>query len=408
MIPNDKNNIFSKNNIIIGQFNDSFPPIMDGVGLVTKNYALHLQQKGHTTVVVTAKYPKHKDKEKFDVLRFFSIPIINRPPYRYGVPSIDLYFKYKLNRIKFDIIHAHSPFKAGNIGLKYAKKHNIPFVASFHTKYHEDFKKVTSNKKIIEYYIKKIVKFYESADEVWIPNKKTEDTLREYGYKKEVIVMPNGTDIEVPNNTEVYKEKSEKILNIDKDTFLMIFIGQLIWEKNHKLTLKVLNYLKNKSNFKFKMIFIGQGYAESKMKKMVENFNLKEKVKFLGVIKDREKLKYFLARANLFVFPSLYDTSPLTLKESAAFQVPAILIKNSTASENIKDEYNGFLANNDIEDFAKKIIKIIKNPDLREKVGQKAYETLYITWDQVIDMVFERYLSLIKKSREKKFRKISV
>lgn len=394
-------NIKNKQEIIIGQFNDSFPPIMDGVGLVTKNYAYWLHKKGHKVYVITTKYPKHKDKEDFEVLRFFSIPIINRPPYRYGIPSIDLKFQYKLNRIPFGIIHAHSPFKAGNIGLKYAKKNNIPFVASFHTKYHEDFKRVTTNKKIIQHYVDKIVKFYESADEVWIPNKKTEVTLREYGFKKDIIVMPNGTDLIVPNNIDSYIQKTEEQLKIKKNTFLMIFIGQLIWEKNHELTLKSLKYLKEKTDLDFLMIFIGQGYAENKMKKMVKEFKIEDRVKFLGVIKNREQIKQFLARTDLFIFPSLYDTSPLTLKESAAFNVPAILIKNSTASENIEDEYNGFLAENDVKNFAEKIIHIMKNPELRKKVGQKAHDTLYITWSQVAEMVYDRYLKIIKDKKNR-------
>ena len=96
--------------MVTGQFNDSFEPVMDGVANVTKNYAFWLSKKYGPSYVITPSFPKHTDKNEFEVLRYHSIGIPNYPPYRLGMPKIDMSLRYKLNRIQFDIMHAHCPF----------------------------------------------------------------------------------------------------------------------------------------------------------------------------------------------------------------------------------------------------------------------------------------------------------
>ena len=62
----------------IGIFNDSFPPIMDGVSLATHNYAHWLQKKNQKVCVVTPKSPDYTDSEDYHVFRYTSIPILGR------------------------------------------------------------------------------------------------------------------------------------------------------------------------------------------------------------------------------------------------------------------------------------------------------------------------------------------
>ncbi len=57
----------------------------------------------------------------------------------------------------------------------------IPLVATFHSKYRDDFERVIPNKALVDYLVGKVVKFYESVDEVWVPQASVGETLREYG-----------------------------------------------------------------------------------------------------------------------------------------------------------------------------------------------------------------------------------
>ncbi len=71
-----------------GIFNDSFPPILDGVTLTVMNYVRWLPQSGMRPCVVTPWNPRRAECG-CDVMRYFSLPIPSRRPYRYGYPKAD-------------------------------------------------------------------------------------------------------------------------------------------------------------------------------------------------------------------------------------------------------------------------------------------------------------------------------
>lgn len=62
---------------LYGIFNDSFPPILDGVTLAVENYVYWLSRKGHTPCVVTPWNPEKQDYP-FEVVRYFSLPNVSR------------------------------------------------------------------------------------------------------------------------------------------------------------------------------------------------------------------------------------------------------------------------------------------------------------------------------------------
>lgn len=160
---------------MIGLFNDCFPPIMDGVSLTTQNYAYWLHKKAGNVCVVTPKTPAAKDKEAYPVYRYSSVPIPMRKPYRLGFPRIDWPFHERINKLSFELVHAHCPFSSGSLALKIAKTQHIPLVATFHSKYRSDFERVIPCKALVDYLIRSIIRFYEMADEVWIPQAAVED-----------------------------------------------------------------------------------------------------------------------------------------------------------------------------------------------------------------------------------------
>ena len=94
-------------NIMIGIFNDCYPPIMDGVSLTTQNYAYWLNKKTGNVCVVTPKFPTSDDHEEFPIYRYSSIPIPMRKPYRLGFPRIDWPFHERINKLSFELVHAH-------------------------------------------------------------------------------------------------------------------------------------------------------------------------------------------------------------------------------------------------------------------------------------------------------------
>ncbi len=382
----------------IGIFNESFPPIMDGVSLTTKNYAYWLEKKNQPVCVITPKSPNYSDNEAYPILRYTSIPILGRKPYRVGLPYLDKSFKNEIEKKSFGLVHAHSPFSAGRLALGIAKKQQIPFVATFHSKFRDDFEHSVGSKFVARQMTNEIISFFEKADEVWIPQASVEETIREYGFKGKVEVVDNGNDFASNEPIEPIKEQSRIELNIRENESVLLFVGQHIWEKNTRLIVESLELIKD---LPFKMFFIGTGYAKADLQELVEKLDLSSKVEFVGVITDREQIKKYYAAADLFLFPSIYDNAPLVVREAGALQTPSILVAGSSSAQIITDNFNGFLTQNTVESFAAKLRELITNPEKIKVAGLNASKTIARSWESVTDEVLDRYKNLMQRKWKK-------
>ncbi len=380
----------------IGLFNESFPPVMDGVAICVQNYAYWMQKKVGGVSVITPNVPGADYKRyDYEVLDYFSLPVPFRQPYVTGIAEIDPAFITKIAKRRFKIVHAHSPFTAGMAAVKVAKRLNIPLVATFHSKYRDDFSQTIPSKVVIDQIIKRIVGFYERADEVWVPQKSVAEVIREYGYKGNVEVVENGSDL-VADYPESYFVEARKALGIAADEFVCLFVGQHIWQKNVKLTIEALERVKDT---RFRMFFVGTGYAAEAMKEMVAEKGLDGQVSFAGTVTDREVIKQYYAAADLFLFPSLYDTDGLVVKEAAALQTPSVMVETATAASIITDNENGFLIPNDLDAYANRLRELINDPDRVRRVGVQASRSIVRSWEDVVGEVLDRYNQLICRTK---------
>lgn len=377
---------------MIGIFNDNFPPVLDGVAITAQNYAYWLKEMGRDVSVVTPYAPNMQEvmsAATYPIYRYVSVPIPFRPPYRYGLPFLDIPFMRQWKQMNFELVHAHCPFTTGRLARQITKQQQIPLVATFHSKYRQDFEHNVRCKPIVDWMVKHIIRFYEQADEVWIPQAAVEPTLREYGYKGHVEVVENGNDFYTPNDhIDEMRAEMRAELGVAPEETMLLFVGQHIWEKNIGFILDSLALIKDKP---FNLFMVGTGYAVREIRAKVKELQLQDKVTLLGNIHDRERLKRIDAAADLFLFPSLYDNAPLVVREAAAMHTPAMLIQDSTAAEIIDNDVNGFLTPNDVQMYADRIVYLMEHPEVLKQVGKKASTTISRSWENVIEEVCLRY-----------------
>ena len=150
-----------KKKITIGLFIDTFFPMVDGVIMVVDNYAKRLAKIANVIVFAPElKVSKFDDNTlNYKVVRCKSInvPFLD---YSLPIPKRDKKFMEILNSSKLDIIHIHSPFSIGKVGVEYAKEHNIPCIGTMHSQFKQDFQKVVKfnffASKMTNYLINKI------------------------------------------------------------------------------------------------------------------------------------------------------------------------------------------------------------------------------------------------------------
>jgi glycosyltransferase involved in cell wall biosynthesis len=119
-------------------------------------------------------------------------------------------------------------------------------------------------------------------------------------------------------------------------------------------------------------------------------------VAYVGQLQERAALQTYYAAADVFLFPSLYDTLGLVVREAAAHHTPSILLADSTAAKGINHAVEGFIAPQTTPaDFAQTLQNCLSQPLLIKEVGKTAAQSLGLTWNQVIPEVIDRYKSLI-------------
>ncbi len=385
----------------IGQFTDTFLPIVDGVGRVVQAYAENLSRMGHQVTVVAPMYDTgYQGGFPFELVDFMGAGVPGMKQYKVGEAVWDAHYRKRMRMITLDLIHAHSPFTAGSEAIRLAALRKLPMVATFHSKYYDDFLKATKSESIAKMGTKFVVNFYNRCDEVWAVGKNTADVLRGYGYEGEIQVMPNGATMRSATESDI-REVTRR-WNLGEDP-MILFVGQMDWKKNILTVLEACAQLKQAGR-KYRLLLAGQGIDMNAIGQKIKDLNIQDRAEMLGHITDASLLDGLYARATVFAFPSLYDAAPMVVREAAVMGTPSVMVRGSTAAEIIRDRENGFLCENDPKDLARVLGEVINDPELIRETGEKARETIPVPWQIVLETAVERYTRLVALGKEGKLK----
>ncbi|OJV66633.1 MAG: hypothetical protein BGO41_04205 [Clostridiales bacterium 38-18] len=384
----------------VGIFNDSFPPILDGVANATVNYARSIQKIYGRAVVATPWYPKVKDDYPFRVIRYSSTNVSKRLGYRMGNPFNPLLIK-KLENESLDIIHIHSPFTSALLARVLRRYTGAPIVFTYHTKFDVDIEKRIAFNPLRKVSIKFLMSNINACDEVWVVSEGAGENLVQLGYEGEFQVMENGTDFEKGIGSEESLRAIRQQYGIKEDETVFLFVGRMMWYKNLRFTIDSLKAAKEQGA-DFKMLFVGDGVDRPSIQEYIASLGLENDCIFTGAIHDREHLRSYFSIANLFLFPSTYDTNGIVVREAAACGCPSLLIEGSCASEKIQHNITGVLIEENVESMSREIVLACEDHLRLKNIGQNAAEQIYLSWDDAVGKAFERYHHIIEQKSQVK------
>lgn len=392
----------------IGLFNESFPPTIDGVSNTVVNYAQIIHAKYGESVVVTPRYKNVTDDYPFKVIRYTSLPTEHtRIRYRAGIPFSVPSIR-EIQKENLDLIHVHSPFTAALLARNVNIGHRLPVVMTYHTKFASEFEFTLKKKALCKVAADFVSSNFNYADEVWTVSKGAADSLRELGYTGPSRVMVNGADITLdPASPEIMRRVQAETA-IPSNELVFMYCGRMQWYKNIKLIIDALVKVKA-AGVRFKMIFVGNGPERDEMMDYTRKVGLFTSTLFPGAIHDRALLKGYFTRADLFLFPSTYDTAGLVVMEAAACKTPSVLVKDSCASEIVTDGRNGFISEEDPDAFAAAILNAVHDREFLAQTGELASQEVYLSWDDAVANAYKRYEEIYDDWRAfKGIRRLSV
>jgi len=382
----------------IALLNDSFPPIIDGVANVVVNYARIIEKSYGHAVVLTPQMPDNDDSRlPFKVVRYPSIDTRKLFGYVTGYPFSPVAAS-TIESEGIELLHTHCPVTSALLARSLAEASDLPLVLTWHTKYDIDIANAIKSRLLREGALQALITNVNACDEVWTVSRGAGENLRSLGYEGTYTVMPNGVDLPHEKVSDSLVQEVTGGYDLPEGVPCFLFIGRLMWYKGLRIILDALDRLDMEDD-DFRMVIVGGGGDELGVRKYAHELGLDGKVIFTGPVRDREKLRAWYSRADLFLFPSTFDTNGLVVREAAASDTASVIIEGSCASEGVTDGRNGFTIEENAESLAAKLRELIRHPEAMKRVGKGAGDELYISWDDAIAKAYDRYGAVIDNYR---------
>ena len=154
-----------------------------------------------------------------------------------------------------------------------------------------------------------------------------------------------------------------------QDDFLLLVVGELLPNKNQIQVIKAIEKIvENDSSVH--LLIAGNGKERANLGNYVRGHNLENNIHFLGYCTCLEK---YQSIADLGVSCSIREGLGLNVIESMMSGNAFIATKNRGHNELIINGKNGFLVElGDVEDLANKIVAIINDENLRQRLSMNA------------------------------------
>ena len=194
-----------------------------------------------------------------------------------------------------------------------------------------------------------------------------------------IRVIPNGVDTDKFTGNHDCSYLRHEILEkygvyIDEESIVLGCVGSLKPIKNQIMLLRALLEIKNNPVFKKAyLLLVGDGPDYGNLKKFVSQTGLTNKVLFLG---KRSDVPQLMSLMHILVSTSHYEGMPNVIMEAFASGLPVVATKAGGSEELIQEGTNGCLV--DVDDYhalAEKLILLISNSRLRQKMGLNAQRT---------------------------------
>ncbi|QGT99682.1 Glycosyltransferase [Candidatus Syntrophocurvum alkaliphilum] len=391
----------------VGIFTDSYKPYTSGVVTSISTFKEELARLGHEIYIFAPSYPNHEDTEE-NVYRFYSLPSPTNSDYTLAIPVLPG-LNMLVKKLDLDIIHVHSPFTMGRVGLRYARKYHLPILFTYHTLYEQYVHYVPLAQELArEVAIKYSSRFCNQCDHIIAPSNELKDVLEGYEVKSPISVIPTGVPINKFKNVND-KDWLYKHYNIPEKNKILLFVGRLAKEKNLEFLIESFAQIKNtKPNTT--LVITAQGPLENELKKLTLDLglSLEHDVVFTGALPFDTLLNVYNS-ADLFVFASVTETQGLVLIEAMAAGLPVVAVSAYGVQDMVDHNINGYLTKNEKNDFSQAVCSILNNKELYDQMKNNAIlKADALSSQNMARKLEDLYIELVSKKLKRQRRLIDV
>jgi len=380
----------------IAVFSDSFLPILNGVSISIDSLVTELRNRGHSVHVYTASSPFYKDPDP-NTYRFPAFETPWTRQYPLAVPPFYWMLRH-FRRHQYDIIHTHTPFTLGFVGLRWGDSHDIPVVSTYHTLYDRYAHYIPFfPRRYVRFKIAKHTNFYyNKVAHVITPSHAAYRWLRRHSVTTPMTVIPTGA----PPRGFFNRSEIRQQMGVTPEQRILLYVGRIAKEKNLATLFQMAAQVFSQDPH-LRLWLVGDGPYRVQCAQIARDLGIGDRVTFVGFV-PRDQVDKFYTAADLFVFSSITETQGLVVQEAMSYGLPAIAVAGGGASAGIKSGENGFIVKNDPKEFAERVLETIGNTDLYERFSIEASNSVRVYGTQdMAQAVLRVYEQVIKEHRLK-------
>lgn len=377
----------------IALLTETFLPKFDGVVKSLCHLLDHLAEHGHESLLL-APEGSPSMYAATPVIQMKSQRLMFYPEFRLVLPAQDI--SLELDEFAPDLIHLVSPFSLGFLGAKYARKNDIPLVASYQTDlpgYLERWGVGFLSQSMEKY----LFWLHQQAHLNLAPSHVTQQELIQKGYPN-VRLWTRGVDSSLFNPNRFDPAMREFLLDGRSDGPLLLYVGRLSREKQVEMLRPVLDILPEA-----RLSIVGDGPYRRNLESVFKD----TATKFTGYLFGEDLAKAY-ASADIFVFTGANETFGNVVLEAMAAGLPVVAPNSGGVMDMVKPYETGLLFDTDDQEaLVNAVQQMIVSRGMREKISRSVRQfALTFSWEEILNRLLDDYEEVL--SSYQNFSQVSV
>lgn len=379
-MPFDTHNVRPKR---IALFSGNYNYVMDGPVRALNTLVGFLEDQGIEVLVFapTAKEAAFQHKGTLVSVPSVALPG-SRSEYRLAL-GMPRRIKRQLEAFQPDLVHLAAPDLLGWSALRWARKHKVPAVASFHTRF-DTYGRYYHMAWLEKYVTALMRRFYHRCEQVYVPSECMQEILAEQHMAKDLRIWSRGVDAAQfnPGRRDLEWRRENGIADTD---VVIAFVGRLVLEKGLGVFADTLDEL-NRRGVPFKALIVGEGPERERFSTRLPD------ALFTGYLQGNDLARAY-ASSDIFFNASITETFGNVTLEAMASAVPAVCADATGSHSLVSQGETGYLVEpGNIAAFADKLAALIADDALRAAMSKASLaHSMDRTWDAVLHRLLENY-----------------
>ena len=350
---------------------DLYATKTNGVVTSVQNLMQELLRKGHDVRVLTISENLHSHCDGI-------VSYIRSVPFAIVYPDVRMPVSYRhplireLIQWKPDVIHSQCEFFSFQYAKRIARLTGAPIVHTYHTLYEQYVTYVFPSQRLGARAVGFLSRHrLKKVSHVIAPTGKVEQTLRNYGMRHDISVVPSG--IRLAQHKQVIspaqRAAGRQALGIGDDDLVLLNLGRLGTEKNLD---ELIRFFAETDRDHLFFLIVGDGPAREALEKHAAALGIADRVVFTGMVPPAQVQQYYQL-GDVFVSASTSETQGLTYVEAAANGLPLLCRRDPCLQGVLEEGKNGF-SYTDLPEFLHALDRVRNDPDWRSAAGRRSRE----------------------------------